>query len=246
MDAGARSPNKQKSDTGRIDDLSGPLSLSTRASANSLSAPIRSSGGYVGSLGVKPRVEIKGRFSVTSENVDLAKVQEIPVFKISPKPQESNSHHRKEFRDSSVSASILIPHLENLVQQTTFQQDIITNLMSNLQQNEKPNGPQTRDQTMVGDTAVETGSAERERKLLAKRKREKNSSSKKLCRRKDTQFLSIRTGIGKPSRLDEEHTLTGAKGTTNEPFNGGAFTLEVLAHARKGVSGGAASGNRRR
>ncbi|VAI11864.1 unnamed protein product [Triticum turgidum subsp. durum] len=162
-DAGARSPNKQKSDTGRIDDLSGPLSLSTRASANSLSAPIRSSGGYVGSLGDKPRVEIKGRFSVTSENVDLAKVQEIPVVKISPKPQESNSHHRREFRDSSVSASILIPHLENLVQQTTFQQDIITNLMSNLQQNEKPNGPQTRVQTMV-----ETGSAERERKLLAK------------------------------------------------------------------------------
>ncbi|XP_020189440.1 uncharacterized protein [Aegilops tauschii subsp. strangulata] len=167
-DAGARSPNKQKSDTGRIDDLSGPLSLSTRASANSLSAPIRSSGGYVGSLGDKPRVEIKGRFSVTSENVDLAKVQEIPVVKISPKPQESNSHHRKEFRDSSVSASILIPHLENLVQQTTFQQDIITNLMSNLQQNEKPNGPQTRVQTMVGDTGVETGSAEREWKLLAK------------------------------------------------------------------------------
>ncbi|KAF7062851.1 hypothetical protein CFC21_069409 [Triticum aestivum] len=152
-DAGVRSPNKQKSDTGRIDDLSGPLSLSTRASANSLSAPIRSSGGYVGSLGDKPRVEIKGRFSVTSENVDLAK---------------SNSHHRKEFRDSSVSASILIPHLENLVQQTTFQQDIITNLMSNLQQNEKPNGPQTRVQTMVGDTGVEMGSAERERKLLAK------------------------------------------------------------------------------
>ncbi|XP_044983348.1 germinal center kinase 1-like isoform X1 [Hordeum vulgare subsp. vulgare] len=192
-DAGGRSlSNKQKSDTGRIDDLSGPLSLSTRASANSLSAPIRSSGGYVGSLGDKPRVEIKGRFSVTSENVDLAKVQEIPVIKISHKPQEvrtqvstmkksasvgawpvksksmSNSHHRKEFRDSSVSASILIPHLENLVQQTTFQQDIITNLMSNLQQNEKPNGPQTRVQNMEGDTGVETGSAERERKLLAK------------------------------------------------------------------------------
>ena len=33
--------------------------------------------GYVGSLGDKPKrtmVEIKGRFSVTSENVDLAKV----------------------------------------------------------------------------------------------------------------------------------------------------------------------------
>ncbi|KAF7095759.1 hypothetical protein CFC21_097856 [Triticum aestivum] len=45
---------------------------------------------------------------------------------------------------------------------------------------------------------------------------------------------------------DEEHTPTRAKGTTNEPFDGGAFTLEVLAHAGKGVNGGAASGNRRR
>jgi len=183
--------NKKKNDTGRIDDLSGPLSLSTRASANSLSAPIRSSGGYVGSLGDKPKVEIKGRFSVTSENVDLAKVQEIPSVKMSPKSQEvrtqvytlkksasvgawpakakpmSNSHHRKEFRDSSVSASVLIPHLQNLVQQTTFQQDLITNIMSNLQQSEKVDGLQTRVQTMEGDAGVETGSAERERKLLA-------------------------------------------------------------------------------
>jgi len=184
--------NKKKNDTGRIDDLSGPLSLSTRASANSLSAPIRSSGGYVGSLGDKPKVEIKGRFSVTSENVDLAKVQEIPSVKMSPKSQEvrtqvytlkksasvgawpakakpmSNSHHRKEFHDSSVSASVLIPHLQNLVQQTTFQQDLITNIMSNLQQSEKVDGLQTRVQTMEGDVGVETGSAERERKLLAK------------------------------------------------------------------------------
>jgi len=180
--------NKQKNDAGRIDDLSGPLSLSTRASANSLSAPIRSSGGYVGSLGDKPKVEIKGRFSVTSENFDLAKVQEIPVVKISPKPQEesalrksasvgawpvkvkpvSSNHHRKEFCDSSVSASILIPHLQNLVQQTTFQQDLITNLMSNLQLNEKADGLQSRVQAVEVDTGVETGSAEGERTLLAK------------------------------------------------------------------------------
>ncbi|CAM0870931.1 unnamed protein product [Alopecurus aequalis] len=188
-EAGGQSvSNKQKNDAGAIDDLSGPLSLSTRASANSLSAPIRSSGGYVGSLGDKPKVEIKGRFSVTSENFDLAKVQEIPVVKISPQPQEgsalrksasvgawpvkakpvSSNHYRKEFCDSSVSASVLIPHLQNLVQQTTFQQDLITNLISNLQQNGKADGPQSRVQTVEGDTGFETGSAEGERTLLNK------------------------------------------------------------------------------
>jgi hypothetical protein len=38
--------------------------------------------GYVGSLGDKPKrtmVEIKGRFSVTSENLDLAKVGSPPL-----------------------------------------------------------------------------------------------------------------------------------------------------------------------
>jgi hypothetical protein len=62
--------------------------LPTRASANSFSAPIRSSGGYVDSLGDKSKrnvVHIKGRFSVTSENVDLAKVQEAPLSSISRK-----------------------------------------------------------------------------------------------------------------------------------------------------------------
>jgi hypothetical protein len=119
-DPGQLVSDKQKNGPGRINNLSGPLSLPTRASANSLSAPIRSSAGtylicmriivlrnfwngtlhlscqfiliisilirhdillattgYVGSLGDKPKrnmVEIKGRFSVTSENVDLAKV----------------------------------------------------------------------------------------------------------------------------------------------------------------------------
>uniref|UniRef100_A0A0E0K7V1 Protein kinase domain-containing protein n=1 Tax=Oryza punctata TaxID=4537 RepID=A0A0E0K7V1_ORYPU len=136
---------KQKSCTKRTTNLSGPLTLPTRASANSLSAPIRSSGGYVGSLGDKSKrsvVEIKGRFSVTSENVDLAKVQEVRTNGISRKLQEgsalrksasvghwpvdakpmSNSHQRKELCNGSVSASVLIPHLRNLVQQTTFQQ----------------------------------------------------------------------------------------------------------------------------
>uniref|UniRef100_A0A0E0BCR7 Protein kinase domain-containing protein n=1 Tax=Oryza glumipatula TaxID=40148 RepID=A0A0E0BCR7_9ORYZ len=137
--------DKLRTETRRATNLSGPLSLPTRASANSLSAPIRSSGGYVDSLGDKSKrnvVEIKGRFSVTSENVDLAKVQEVPLSSLSRKsPQASplkksasvgdwlvntkpmsNSHHVKELCNSSVSSSILIPHLENLVKQTMFQQ----------------------------------------------------------------------------------------------------------------------------
>ncbi|PNT67731.1 serine/threonine-protein kinase BLUS1 isoform X2 [Brachypodium distachyon] len=154
-----KASDKHGSDTRRAANLSGPLSLPTRASANSLSAPIRSSGGYVDSLGDKSKrsvVHIKGRFSVTSENVDLAKVQEIPLSSISRKSPHgiqlrksasvgdwvvnakpmSNSQHVKELCNSSVSSSILIPHLENLVQQTTLQQDLIVNLLSSMQQNE--------------------------------------------------------------------------------------------------------------
>ncbi|GMQ05977.1 hypothetical protein CsSME_00050756 [Camellia sinensis var. sinensis] len=60
--------------------FSGPLKLPNRASANSLSAPIKSSGGFRDSLEDKSKtnlVQIKGRFSVTSENVDL--VKDIPL-----------------------------------------------------------------------------------------------------------------------------------------------------------------------
>ncbi|KAG2544023.1 hypothetical protein PVAP13_9NG785700 [Panicum virgatum] len=190
-DVGAQSgSDKQKNGTRRTNNLSGPLSLPTRASANSLSAPIRSSAGYVGSLGDKPKrtmVEIKGRFSVTSENVDLAKVQEMPASSASRKLQEgpslrksasvgdwsvnaktmSTSHQRKELCNNSVSASILIPHLQNLVKQTAFQQGLITDLLSNLQQNERVDA-QSRGQSMGTDTVVEASTAEGERSLLVK------------------------------------------------------------------------------
>ncbi|KAL6649071.1 hypothetical protein ACP70R_013295 [Stipagrostis hirtigluma subsp. patula] len=187
-------PDKQKNGTRRTNNLSGPLSLPTRASANSLSAPIRSSAavaGYVGSLGDKHKrnmVAIKGRFSVTSENVDLAKVQEIPRsgasgnshegpslrksasvgdWTVNAKPMSTN-HQRKELCNSSVPASILIPHLQNLVQKTAFQQDLITNLLSSLQQNEKVHAAQSRVRTMGSDTVVEAASAEGQRSLLVK------------------------------------------------------------------------------
>jgi hypothetical protein len=53
-------------------------------------------------------------------------------------------------------------------------------------------------------------------------------------------FLSISMRIGKPRHGDEEHHLRReAKGTTTGPFDGGAFTLGVLAHTGKGTSRGA-------
>uniref|UniRef100_A0A0E0EZY9 Protein kinase domain-containing protein n=1 Tax=Oryza meridionalis TaxID=40149 RepID=A0A0E0EZY9_9ORYZ len=172
--------DKLRTETRRATNLSGPLSLPTR---------------YVDSLGDKSKrnvVEIKGRFSVTSENVDLAKVQEVPLSSLSRKsPQASplkksasvgdwlvntkpmsNSHHVKELCNSSVSSSILIPHLENLVKQTMFQQDLIMNVLSSLQQNEKVDGvlsgisPQLRNSD--SDTMVGSVNSEKERLLLVK------------------------------------------------------------------------------
>ena len=111
----------------RAPSFSGPLMLPTRASANSLSAPIKSSGGnqffklaftmetiilvlllvgksycieyspllgYRDSLEEKSKanlVQIKGRFSVTSENVDLVKVLAIPsIILTSRQPKASH------------------------------------------------------------------------------------------------------------------------------------------------------------
>ncbi|CAJ1965268.1 unnamed protein product [Sphenostylis stenocarpa] len=68
----------------RPPNFSGPLMLPTRASANSLSAPIKSGGGFRDSLDEKSKanlVQIKGRFSVTSENLDL--VKDIPGSSVS-------------------------------------------------------------------------------------------------------------------------------------------------------------------
>ncbi|GJN19908.1 hypothetical protein PR202_gb07223 [Eleusine coracana subsp. coracana] len=140
---------------------------------------------YVDSLGDKSKrnvVEIKGRFSVTSENVDLAKVQDGPAGGLSRKSQQGlllrksasvgdwlakpmcNSNQLKELCNSSVSSSILIPHLENLVQQTMFQQELIMNLLGGLQQNEKVDGAQPG--VSENDRIASTANSEKERSLL--------------------------------------------------------------------------------
>nr|CAB3494183.1 unnamed protein product [Digitaria exilis] len=167
--------DKQRSDIRKTSSLSGPLSLPTRASANSLSAPIRSSGVYVDSSVDKSKrnvVEIKGRFSVTSENGSLIrKSASASDCLVNSKPM-CNPTQLKELCNSSVSSAILIPHLNNLVQQTMFQQDLIMNLLSSLQQNEKVDGSETgissQIRSLESDKAAETASSEKERSLLVK------------------------------------------------------------------------------
>ncbi|XP_066336560.1 uncharacterized protein [Miscanthus floridulus] len=81
-------------------------------------------------------------------------------------PQQCNANQLKELCNSSV----LIPHLNNLVQQTMFQQDLIMNLLSNLQQNVKVDGTQpgisSQVRTMENDTVADTANSEKERSLL--------------------------------------------------------------------------------
>ncbi|XP_010659982.1 serine/threonine-protein kinase BLUS1 isoform X2 [Vitis vinifera] len=163
----------------RAPSFSGPLMLPNRASANSLSAPIKSSAGYRDSLEEKSKanlVQIKGRFSVTSENVDLVKGSplrksaSVGDWMFDSKPMLTTP---KDFSNSNVPASLLMPHLQNLFQQTSLQQDLITNLLNSLQSSEivdaSQNGklpPLPRGSENNGN--VDPGASERERLLLLK------------------------------------------------------------------------------
>ncbi|KAL6568948.1 hypothetical protein OROHE_003689 [Orobanche hederae] len=167
---------------------SGPLNLPNRASANSLSAPIKSSGGFKDSLEDKSRtnlVQIKGRFSVTSENVDLVKrlyhyAEGSPLRKsasvgnwIYDSKQMPYSSSPKEISNSVVLASVLMPHLQNLFQQTSIQQDLIMNLLSSLQTVDVENVPQNGKLPPLPCGSENNGSgemfvSERERMLLWK------------------------------------------------------------------------------
>ncbi|CAI9093399.1 OLC1v1028899C3 [Oldenlandia corymbosa var. corymbosa] len=174
--------------------FSGPLMLPTRASANSLSAPIKSSGGFRDTLDDKSKtnlVQIKGRFSVTSENVDL--VKDIPLCTVPRRSSQGsplrksasvgdwifdskhnpNSYIPKEMGNSSMPASVLMPHLQNLFQQTSLQQDLIVNLLNSLQPAEVADVPQNGKLPPVpripeNNGNVDAASTERERLLLTK------------------------------------------------------------------------------
>ncbi|GAV68718.1 Pkinase domain-containing protein [Cephalotus follicularis] len=174
--------------------FSGPLMLPNRASANSLSAPIKSSGGFKDSLDDKSKanlVQIKGRFSVTSENLDL--VKDIPLSTVQRRSSqgsplrksasvgewivESNqtlpSQSPKEFSNGNMSTSLLMPHLQNLVQQTSIQQDLIMSLLNILQPAEVVDAAQNGKlpplpRCSENNGSVECAASDRERLLLIK------------------------------------------------------------------------------
>ncbi|XP_059662159.1 uncharacterized protein LOC132308160 isoform X2 [Cornus florida] len=178
----------------RAPSFSGPLMLPNRASANSLSAPIKSSGGYRDSLEDKSKanlVQIKGRFSVTSENVDL--VKDIPLCTVPRRSSQGSplrksasvgdwlldskqlpvSQSPKEIGNGNIPASLLMLHLQNLFQQTSIQQDIIMNLLNSLQPAEVTDASQNgklsslpRSSEINGN--VEYAVSERERLLFIK------------------------------------------------------------------------------
>ncbi|XP_028774684.1 serine/threonine-protein kinase fray2 isoform X2 [Neltuma alba] len=171
--------------------FSGPLMLPNRASANSLSAPIKCSGGFRDSLDDKSKanlVQIKGRFSVTSENLDL--VKDIPLSSV-PRRSSQGSPLRKsasvgdwmaDFRqmaakdsaDTNIPSSLFMTHLQNLFQQTTIQQDLIMNLLNSMQPAEAVdaslNGksPPPGYRSSENNGIVDSAASERERLLLDK------------------------------------------------------------------------------
>lgn len=175
--------------------LSGPLLLPTRASANSLSAPMKSSGGYKDYQEEKSKacmVQKKGRFSVTSEDVDL--VENGPLSSVCRRSSQSVAlrksasvgdwlYEQKQGVaaqvpkdppvDTTIPVAVLAPYLQNLLQQTISQQEQIVNLMANVYQAEAINSGQqsgklsTQIRNGINESAVETAT-ERERLLLAK------------------------------------------------------------------------------
>ncbi|XP_071705297.1 uncharacterized protein [Rutidosis leptorrhynchoides] len=175
----------------RAPSFSVPLNLPNRASGNSLSAPIKPTGGFRDSLNDKSKanlVQIKGRFSVTSEYLDL--VKDIPLYTVprrspqeslrksasvgdwifdskQPTPREINS----SFVNSNLPVSMLMPHFQNLFQQTSIQQDLILNLVNSLQQNEVAEAYQNGKLPPLPRSSENNGSVEvsdRERVLLTK------------------------------------------------------------------------------
>ncbi|KAA8526095.1 hypothetical protein F0562_007805 [Nyssa sinensis] len=184
---------KSQLEVRRAPSFSGPLMLPNRASANSLSAPIKSSGGFRDSLEDKSKanlVQIKGRFSVTSENVDL--VKDIPLC--TPRRSSQGSPLRKsasigdwifdskqlpisqspiEISNSNLPTTLLMPRLQNLFQQTSIQQDLIMNLVNCLQSAEVADAIQNGNLPPVSrspenNRMVESAVSEREHLLLVK------------------------------------------------------------------------------
>ncbi|CAH8382880.1 unnamed protein product [Eruca vesicaria subsp. sativa] len=176
----------------RAPSFSGPLNLSTRASSNSLSAPIKYSGGFRDSLDDKSKANLvqKGRFSVTSGTLDLAKdvplsivprrsPQSSPLRKSAsvgnwipePKMPTVQPQTIKEFSSQPVSPSLIMPQLQHIFQQNSVQQELLMNLLNSVQTAETTDGSQSGKLPPLprseSNGTVESVPSERERLLLS-------------------------------------------------------------------------------
>ncbi|KAG7546375.1 Protein kinase-like domain superfamily [Arabidopsis suecica] len=188
----SQSEQQTASTVRRAPSFSGPLNLSTRASSNSLSAPIKYSGGFRDSLDDKSKANLvqKGRFSVTSGNVDLAKdvplsivprrsPQAAPLRKsasvgnwiLEPKMPTAQPQTIKEHSSHPTSSSLIVPQLQHLFQQNSIQQDLIMNLLNSIQPAEATEGSQSGKLPPLprsdSNGNVEPVASERERLLLS-------------------------------------------------------------------------------
>uniref|UniRef100_A0A2P2LGD0 Uncharacterized protein MANES_02G003400 n=1 Tax=Rhizophora mucronata TaxID=61149 RepID=A0A2P2LGD0_RHIMU len=144
-------------------------------------------------------VQIKGRFSVTSENLDL--VKDIPLSTVPrrasqgsplrksasvgdwmndskqvPMPKEvcnSNLPSCQPITKSNLTASHLMPHLQNIFQQNSVQQDLILTLLNSLQPADGVDAAQNGKLPLLSLSSESNGSVdgaipERERLLLIK------------------------------------------------------------------------------
>lgn len=176
----------------RAPSFSGPLNLSTRASSNSLSAPIKYSGGFRDSLDDKSKANLvqKGRFSVTSGTLDLAKdvplsivprrsPQSSPLRKSAsvgnwipePKMPTIQPQTIKELSSQPMSSSLIIPQLQHIFQQNSVQQDLLMNLLNSVQPAETADGCQSGKLPPLprseSNGTVDSMPSERERLLLS-------------------------------------------------------------------------------
>ncbi|KAL1191883.1 Serine/threonine-protein kinase BLUS1 [Cardamine amara subsp. amara] len=179
----SESERQLKPSVRKAPSFSGPLNLPNRASANSFSAPIKSSGGFRDSLDDKSKanlVQIKGRFSVTSENLDLAKASTLKKsasvgnWTLESKMQLPTCQPIMELSSQNASPSFIMPQLHNLLQQNSIQEDLIMNLLNSIQQAaESTDGSQNGKLTPLprgsdSNGAVELTASEREKLLLSK------------------------------------------------------------------------------
>ncbi|KAF4351080.1 hypothetical protein F8388_013185 [Cannabis sativa] len=179
--------DKFHSEVRRTPSFSGPLMLPNRASANSLSAPIKSLGDSLDDKSKAQLVQIIGAILCnirkprscevprrSSQGSPLRKSASVGDWIFDSKQVPVNLSPKESNSSSIVPATLLMPHLQNLFQQTSIQQELIMNLLNSLQPNEVVDAPAQNGKlpplprSPESNGTLETAASDRERLLLMK------------------------------------------------------------------------------